>query len=148
MTNDITGFGTIVNIVASSTFPATLPITQFADDSDPLDISAVQIADTAMGLNGDLIKWAKAVPLPMVLNVIPGSLDDQNLQILADANRVAQGKTSSRDLITATIIYSDGSTTTLTQGTITNAQFGNSIASQGRLKTKTYTFMFQNKVGS
>lgn len=148
MTQDVTGYGTIVNIIASTTFPVGFTVTQFADDSDPLDFASIQIADKAMGLNGDLITWAKAMPLPMTLSVIAGSQDDLNLQILANANRVSQGKTSTRDEITATVVYPDGSVTTLIQGKITDAMFGKSVSSAGRLKTKTYAFTFQSKVGS
>src|SRR4051812_34553091 len=108
MSQDITGFGAIVNIVASRTFPIGFVVTQFADDADPLDASSIRIADAAMGLNGDLITWAKAAPLPVVLNVIPGSPDDLNLAILANANRVGKGKTGANDVITLTCVYPDG----------------------------------------
>lgn len=145
MTQDVSGFGALVTIVADTTFPAGLVITQFADDADPLDMASVQIADKAMGLNGDLVVWAKAMPLPMVLNVIPGSEDDVNLQILADANRVGQGKISAYDSITATVVYPDGTIVTLNNGKITDAMFGKSISSAGRLKTRAYAFTFQGK---
>ena len=149
MTQDISGFGIVVNIVASNTFPAGLTITQLADDTDPLDFASVKIGDTAMGANGDLLSWAKAVPLPMVLNVVAGSADDINLGILANANRVSQGKNSASDVITATAIYPDGSTKTLIGGRITDAMFGKSIAGNSfRLKTKSYAFSFQDQVGS
>lgn len=148
MTNDVSGFGLVANIVASNTFPAGLPITQFADDADPLDMASITIADKAMGLNGDLIVWAKAVPLPAVINVIPGSIDDVNLQILADANRVGQGKTSAADNITMTVVYPDGTIVTLNNGRLTDAMFGKSVAGSGRLKTRAYTFAFESKVGS
>lgn len=148
MANDITGFGVVVTLIATATFPVGFPITQFADDSDPLDFASVKIGDVAMGLNGDLINWAKAAPLPMVLNVIPGGIDDINLGILADANRVSQGKVSSFDDIKAVVVYADGRVITLTGGKMTDAMFGNSIASAGRLKTKTYAFMFEAKNGA
>lgn len=148
MSNDITGFGVVVTLVATTTFPVGFAVTQFADDSDPLDFASVKIGDVAMGLNGDLITWAKAVPLPMVLNVIPGSEDDLNLGILADANRVAQGKISAFDKLSATVVYPDGSVVTLTGGKMTDAQFGKSIASSGRMKTKTYVFSFESKNGA
>lgn len=145
MAQDVSGFGSVVSLVASQTFPAGLTVTQFANDADPLDFAAVKIADVAMGLNGDLVTWAKAVALPMVLNVIPGSPDDTNLQILAEANRVGQGKLSAQDIINATVIYPDGSTVTLTQGKITDASFGRGISAEGRQKTRAYTFQFQNQ---
>lgn len=147
MTQDVSGFGLIARIVADTTFPAGFNVTQFADDADPLDMGAVQIADSAMGLNGDLVVWAKAHPLPAVLNVIPGSPDDINLQILADANRVGQGKISNYDTITMTIIYPDTTITILAQGIITSSIFGKPVASSGRLKTRPYGFVFQIKTG-
>lgn len=146
--SDITGFGVVVTLTASNTFPVGVPITQFADDADPLDMSSVKIGDLAIGLNGDPISWAKAVPYPMVLNVIPGSEDDLNLAIIADANRVAQGKISAFDEITAIVAYPDGTVTTLTGGKMTDAPFGKSISSSGRLKTRQYTFAFGNKNGA
>jgi hypothetical protein len=148
MSQDISGFGTVVTLTASVTFPAGLTITQFADDNDPVAIGAVQIADSAMGLNGDLVKWAKATVLPVVLNVIPDSDDDINLQVLFDANRVAKGKFSTRDDINMTISYPDGSIVIFTGGFCINGEFGKSVASAGRLKTKTYSFTFENKVGA
>lgn len=148
MTNDVTGFGAIVTLVASNTYPVGIPITEFADDADPFDSASIAIADTAMGLNGDLISWGRATPLPAVLNVIPGSDDDVALGILAEANRVGQGKVSARDIITLTIAFPDGSITTYIQGKLTNAMFSKSIAGSGRLKTKPYVFAFQNKIGA
>jgi len=147
MVQDVSGFGTTVQIVASNTFPVGFPVTQFADDSDPVDFASIQIADTAMGLNGDLVTWARAASLPVVLNVIPGGEDDLNLQILADANRVAQGKNSANDSITLTIVYPDGSIATFTGGKIVSGTFGKPISSAGRLKTRSYAFSFETKVG-
>jgi hypothetical protein len=143
---NITGSGTVVVLQASVTFPLGLTISQFADDADPLDVAALQIADSAMGLNGDLLIWAKANPIQMTLNIIPETPDEQNLNILGDANRVGQGKVTAGDVINATIIYPDGSITALTGGVLKSYQPGNSIASSMRLKTKSYVFEFQSKV--
>jgi hypothetical protein len=143
---DISGVGLVVIIRASTTF-ATVPlnISQFADDADPLDIPALQIADSAMGLNGDLLKWAKANPISLTLNVIPAGADDTNLQILGDANRVGQGKVSARDEITATVVYPDGRIVILNKGYLKNYMPGNSVSSSQRIKTKPYVFEFESK---
>jgi hypothetical protein len=148
MVSNISGFGLAVAITASATLPAGYLVTQFADNSDPLDMPAMQIADTAMGLNGELLAWAKAVTISMVLNVVPGSLDDVALQTLANNNRVAQGKTVAGDIINAVITYPDNRVVALTGGVMTNFMFGNSVSSDGRLKTKSYTFMFQSGTGA
>jgi len=148
MTSDISGFGLRVNVIASVTFPAGFPVTQFADDSDPFDLPSIQIADKAMGMNGDQVVWSKPNPLPVNISVVPGSDDDKNLSILAEANRVGKGKNSARDLITMTAIYPDGSTITFSQGKITDAMIGHSVASAGRMKSKTYMFSFENRTGT
>lgn len=145
---DVSGFGATVSLVANKTFPAGIAITQFADDADPFDAASIKIADAAMGLNGDLVKWSKAVPNPVVINVIPGSTDDVNLSILANANRVSQGKSGAGDTITLTVVYPDGSVVTFSNGIITDAMFGKSISSAGRLKTRSYAFSFESNIGS
>lgn len=145
MANDVSGTGTVVVLTASTTFPQGLTISQFADDADPLDMSAMQIADGAMGLNGDLLKWSKAAMVPFALNVIPNSADDLNLQVLGDANRVGAGKVSAKDNITATVVFPDGQVVTLKNGYLKSYTPGNSISSSMRLKTKSYVFEFESK---
>jgi len=100
MAQDISAFGIRVRLVASVTFPAGIDITQFADDADSLDVPQQQIADKAMGVNGDLITWSKANPLLLTVNIIPGSDDDRNMSVLLEANRVARGKRGARDTVT------------------------------------------------
>ncbi|HGO5420123.1 phage tail fiber protein [Klebsiella oxytoca] len=146
MSNDISGFGLRVTIRASVMFPAGITITQFADDADPLDSPSQQLADVGMGLNGDMVHWRTAQPIPVTLNVLPNTGDDRNLRILADANRVAKGKNPTNDDITMTIYYPSGETRMLTGGVITDGMVGNSVASAGRLKTKPYVFKFENQV--
>lgn len=145
MSGDISGFGAIVNLRASVTFPSGINITQFADDADPIDSPSQQLADVGMGLNGDMVFWRTPQPIQVTLSVIPNSDDDRNLSILANANRVAKGKVSSTDEITMTISYVSGETRMLTGGVITDGMLGGSVASAGRLKTKTYIFKFENQ---
>jgi hypothetical protein len=145
MTTDVSGFGAQVQIKASNTFPQGFVVSQFADDADPFDFPSVQIADKAMGLNGDLVTWSKANPLMVTINVIPNSEDDINLAILLEANRVGKGKSGARDEITIVTVYPNEGTLTLSAGVITDGPPGNSIASAGRMKSKAYQFSFENK---
>lgn len=145
--SDISGTGLKIFIIATSSFPIGFEVSSFADDADPLGLESIQIADKAMGLNGDLISWGKASPIPMTLNVLPRSEDDTNLGILAELNRIGRGKTSSKDVITAIITYPDELPLTLTKGVITDFIPGNPVSGDGRLKTKPYIFSFENKVG-
>lgn len=144
---NISGFGLIVNVLASNTYPVGLLLTQFADDADPMDLPSLQIADTAMGLNGDLIGWSKPNPIKVTLNVIPQSFTDLNLAILLEANRVGRGKQGARDIITMTAIWPNGTPILLTNGFITDGIPGSPVSSSGRLKSKSYSFAFENKTG-
>ena len=141
---DISAFGIRVQVIASQTFPAGISITQFADDADPFDAPSMQIRDKAMGVNGDLISWSKANPIPVTLNVVPNSEDDKNLSVLFEANRVGKGKQGARDVIAITAVYPDGRTASFTQGVITDGQPANSAQSSGRMKSKAYSFAFEN----
>ena len=141
--NDVSAFGVKVRLVASATFPVGVTITQFADDADPFDLPSIQIMDKAMGVNGDMVVWSKANPISVTLNVIPGSDDDTALSILLEANRVGRGKSSTRDKITITGVYPNGATIVLQEGKITDGMPGQSIASAGRLKSKSYAFAFE-----
>lgn len=140
---NVSGYGSRIILRASSTFPQGITITQFADDADPFDLPEIQIADTAMGLNGDLVVWNSPTPITATLNVIPGSGDDDNLAALYEANRAARGKRPAQDVITLTQVLPNGRSVTLTQGVITNGRPGQSTASSGRLKSKAYAFAFE-----
>jgi hypothetical protein len=145
---DISAFGLRIILRASNTFPMGVELSQFADDADPFDVPAQQITDKAMGLNGDLVRWSKANPIVATLNVIPDTDDDRALSVLFEANRVGRGKKSARDVVTMVAIYPDGRTITYTPGCITDGIAGRGVASSGRMKTKPYTFAFENRLGA
>lgn len=144
MTIDVSGFGISVRIIASRSFPSGFDVTAFADDADPADMASVQVRDKAMGVNGDLIVWSKANPLPLTLNVIPGTAESDNLDILAATNRAAKGRRAVLDQITAVVSYPDGTQTRFLRGAITDAILGKPVASSGRIKTKQYQFAFED----
>lgn len=144
MPYDISGYGLRVNLRADKTFPAGIEISAFVDDADPTDSPSVQIKDKAVGLNGDLITWAKGSFVPLTLAVIPGSPDDRNLQVLARANRAAKGRRPTLDIITVTTTNGDGTQVRYQRGVITDAPIGDGVASSGRKKTKTYQFAFED----
>jgi len=148
MAQDVTGFGASVNMVASSTFPNGVTITQFADDVDPFDIPSLKIADTAMGVNGDLITWSRAAPLKINVAVIEGSEDDQNLAVVMSNNTAGRGKLLAYDKITITVAYPSGNIATYSGGKLTDGMPGASLASSGRLKSKVYMFSFESRTGS
>lgn len=147
MSEDISGYGLELNIIASGTFPVGFTVTEFADDADPFDTPEIQLADKAMGLNGDLITWNTPNPIEVTINVIPGSDDDINLSILAEANRSGKGKRAVLDKITMSRTFPGESPLILTNGKMLSAIPVTGVASSGRKKSKPYTFAFENKVG-
>lgn len=143
---NISATGLEVIIRASNTFPAGFTVTEFADDADPLDGPNIDIGDSAMGVNGDLVVWNTPQPLEVTLNVIPGTEADRALEILAEANRVAKNKSFARDIITMTFYYPvPGKRFTLINGHIRSIPPVYSAASAGRIKSRTYSFRFENK---
>lgn len=146
MTTDISGQGLEFTIIASNTFPNGVTLTQFADDADPLDMPDLKIADVTMGLNGDLISWSTAVPILSTIALVPGSDDDKNMAILAEANRSGRGKINAKDIITGIVSSPDGKIITFSEGKMLTAPPADSVASAGRKKSKVYGFGFENKV--
>lgn len=141
--HDISAIGVSVRCVASESFPSGFTISAFADDADPFDLPAIDIATAAMNINGDLVVFSAPTPITITVAVIPGSEDDENLGVIFDANRARKGGERSKDEITLVASYPDGSSTTLSEGKMTNGVPANSPASAGRVKSKSYSFAFQ-----
>lgn len=140
---NISGFGLTAQIVGSKTFPSGFTLTDFADDADPLDSPDFQAADTASGLNGDLIVWSKANGIELAVNVIPTSVGDDNLDALLDANRNGKGKSSAQDIVDIVFTYPNGQRVSCSNGVIIVGPMLPSVAGSGRLKTRQYRFKFE-----
>lgn len=143
---DVSGYGLSFRLKASNTFPFGLDVTQFSDDSDPLDVPEMDIADHGMGLNGDLVTWTTANPILVTVNVIAGSDDDKNLRLLFEANRAGRNKTSAKDVITGVLAYPDGEAVSLLTGVCKSFVPARGANSDGKLKSRPYTFAFENQV--
>lgn len=141
---DVSAIGVSVWCSASITFPQGFLISEFADDSDPFDLPNIDIATPSMNVNGDLIRQSSPVPITITLNVLPGSLSDENLAIIFEANRAARYKRHAQDVITLVAAYPTGATLTLSDGMMTGGIPGNGVSSSGRVKSKAYSFAFQN----
>ena len=143
MTTNVSGFGLTAQIVADTTFPNGVTITAFADDADPLDSPDFTAADTAFGLNGDMIVWSRANGIEIAINVIPTTEDDDNLDALLDANRVGKNKSSSRDSVEIIFTYPNGQRANCSSGVIVSGAILPQVAGSGRIKTRQYRFRFE-----
>lgn len=143
-TERISQTGLRARLVASITFPVGIEIVDFADDADPVDVTDIDVLQTAMGLNGNLLVWSSPIQIEPVLSVIPGSRDDVNLSVLLEANRVGAGKQSAEDSVNLTISYFNGDTVNLLDGVIMSGAPFTSVSSDKRGKSKSYKFAFSN----
>lgn len=143
---NISASGFSVLIKASKTFPQGFLCTEFADDADPFDLPSVQVAETAIDINGNM----KAFSTPNVnvinINVTPNTEEDKNLKILLSANTSKKGRQSAMDEITMIATYPDGSTRTAKVGVIVSGIPANSPSSASRLKSNQYVFNFQEVI--
>jgi hypothetical protein len=141
---DVSATGISLTIKFSVTFPQGFTFTEFADDADGWDAPAIDIATTAMNLNGDLVVYSAPTAILRTINAIPGSPGQRNLAIAYEANRVGKGKRKANDKVTIVANYPDGSTETLSEGVMINGMPGKSVASAGRVKSNGYNFAFQD----
>ena len=139
------GTGFVISLVADTTYPQGVELSQFASDSDPFDLPDITYCETEMGLNGDLIIKYSPQPININISVIANSDDNTTLNELFEANRPGKNRTLAYDNITLTGIYPDGSKITLKNGVIMGGTPGKAVTSGGGLKTVTYNFSFENK---
>lgn len=142
---DISATGTSATIFASLTFPAGFTVTALADDANPIDVETLQLGDTGMGVNGDMVFWSTPNPIRITVRPIPNSDADENLQILVSANRVAKNKAAVQDIITMAVNYPDGKVVTFTNGKLLTGTPALGVASNSRLQTREYQFVFENQ---
>lgn len=141
---DTSAIGSSIRCIADKTFPAGFTISAFADDADPFDLPAVDIATAAMNVNGDLVVYSAPNPIPITVNVIPGSEEDLNLSVIYEANRAGKNKRHAGDVITLVAVYPNGASLALSEGVMTSGQPASSPSNAGRIKSKSFTFTFQN----
>ena len=146
MAKDIGALGSSVTIIAVPTFPQGIVVKDFATDTDPLVVDDVEVTNTEVGVNGDVVSWHRATTIPVTLSVIPNGESDRNLQILVNANRGAKNKVATNDDITMIVASPDGTMETYTGGVIVSGKIGKSIGSDGKVRTGTYSFVFANKI--
>ena len=139
---DISAQGIKVSILSTPTFPQGFTVTEFATDADPIVIEDIDITQSEVGVNGDMVSWNRAVVVRVEINVIPNSESDKNLMILAIANRAAKNKVSTHDNVTMIVAYPDGTIRTFSNGNIAAGSIANSMGNDGKIRSKNYKFAF------
>jgi len=138
--------GLSIRLLASIKFPVGFTLTALASDADPLDFPSITIGEGQVNLNGDLVAGKTPTTYPVTLNIIPGSEDDRNLDILFQAN--APRRFGQMDEITLIVSYPDGSKRAAIKGICTAYNPGKGVAANGRMKTRAYSFIFAEITGN
>jgi hypothetical protein len=141
---DLSGSGTKIALIASKTFPAGFTISAFGKDADPFDVPEVEIASAEMDLNGNFYSWTLQNPITVSVNVSQGTEESLNLGMVYSRNRA--GANRAKDKITLVKTFPDGSTQSYTGGIITNGSPGKPVNTDGKMTSKSYTFMFSDYV--
>lgn len=142
--NDVSATGFSITLQADVTFPGGFQLTAFADDLDPLDLPVAEAAQVEMDVNGNMVSWSSPQPQTITISVLPDSEEDYNLGVLLEANMAKRGRRPAGDVITLVAMYGNGGVTTARNGKILSGPRGSSVAQAGRIKSKTYTFAFQD----
>lgn len=149
MSQNISGYGLSISMIASNTFPVGVLITDLVEDTDPFDIPELTIGEAKGTPNGKVIYWANCNPIMVNIAVIPNSYSDIQLAILLENNRPGENKVSNYDSITLSAIYPNNpeATLILSDGFILSGTPSTGMSGSGRQKSKTYGFAFGGKTG-
>lgn len=145
---DVSAFGTGINIVATTSFPTGFPLTQFADDEDPLSIEEVEVSGFEKLYDGSIFTFDKTSPVLLSVGIMPNTDDDINMKILMQMRKSSPSILPLPDTTSMVITYADGGRVILTSGTIISGALADSISAQGRKKGNVYHFVFGTFAGA
>lgn len=144
---DTSSIGVMVRLTASITYPAGIVFMAFPDDSDVGVTGNTEIAGNASGVNGDLIWWKTVNGIETQVPIIPNTVEESLLDILFNANRASKNRFPKKDIIQLVVTNPvTGVCKTYMNGIIKNGAVGYQYGGDGRIKTKTYGFVFEDAV--
>lgn len=138
-------------------------ITRFSDEGTPFEFNEIEVTGSALSLNGELILWAKPVAYAASVTVIPGTREDEQLRKMLEDAHVRRNGSSTKAVsasdCNATLVFtcpgietfkSDGATAggnkktyTYSNGRIVSGPTAPSASAEGKLSSRTYTFVFE-----
>ena len=144
MTTNVSASGATMRIVASESFPSGFSVYKYSDESDPFDIPDQEITGTGKDINGNLVYWSVQSATELTIAVLANTEEDRNLSVIYENNRAGKGRVPVDDEITIVVIFPDGETRTYLGGKMTSGPPGTGASSDGRKKSKTYSFAFES----
>lgn len=144
---DTSSIGVAVHLKASVTFPTGITFKAFPEDGDIGVTGNTEIAGNASGVNGDLIWWKTVNGIEVNVPIIPNTEAESLLDILFNANRGARNRMPKKDIIQIVVTNPvTGIPKTYKNGIVKNGAVGYQYGGDGRIRTKTYGFVFEDAV--
>lgn len=140
---DLTARG--VSVIVTPAKGAPVMLYDFPDDLDPITIDEAEFAEIKMDANGQWFRQQKPTPVSMHLSVIPGSKAETSMNdLIKDA--MFGNSESTFNIEVTYITKSDGADVfknkIFKKGYMSGCSLGYSATSQGRVRTKQYSFKF------
>ena len=144
MSANVTGVGAkFIIFDKNGQYPNGYVITEFSDDSDPIDNPNKTIVQYANALNGTLLYWYKTSPNEINISVYADSDGDIYLTSLLQANDPQKNKKIINSELDAQLIYNNGKVVFMNNGKLVEGSYIGGISSDGKKKTKTFKFIFE-----
>lgn len=141
---DVSFAGSTIRITGNG----SVEISNFMDNSNPIDFPDTAVSDVAINCYGQMIRNAKPNPIVMSVTVIPGSKEDNSLYNMWQRYRLTDGSYDEqwRTALRATISVANKTmakkTYEFSGGTMVSGPGGPSATGDGKMQGRTYTFAF------
>lgn len=137
--------GASVVIKSTVSIPTAYPITHFADDQGPFEVDPKEITGYGMGLNNDLVVYAKPNVVLFRLSVIANSPDDLVLRVAHKTNQ-AGSPSHFADVFDATVVIPNIAVPQrYINGKIVSGPPGDSSSADGKNQSHQYMFVFEKE---
>lgn len=133
--------GTII-VSGSNMFQKGIVVGEFSDEGDPFTLNPRKIRDGAMTLQTTAVYWTTAELIRMTVRVVANTPVDTSLRQFFESNAAQSFGSGSKDVVTMTISYPNGSKTTFSNGSCDSYSPAMGAAQSGRLTQSEYSFMF------
>lgn len=144
---DASTIGLSIRLIASITYPAGIELNAFPEDGENGPADSTEIAGNASGVNGDLITWKTVNGIEYTLNLIPNTEQEALMDVLYQGNRGAKNRIPKKDVITLVEVNPvTGAVKTYKNGVIKAGAAGYRYGNDGRIRNKTYSFIFEDCV--
>jgi hypothetical protein len=143
---EVSANGVKLMLFASISYPMGVEIASFNPGDDPISFDDLTVAETEMGVNGNMIVYRTPYSYNLTFNITPMTDQDAIMENIANADRIAFGKSSAKNVLTLVVIYPQGRTLTFIDGALTSIPGGFSAGGNGRIGGRQYSMSFRNMV--